>query len=143
MKPYPEGARHMTVMAAMFAIFAAYAAEWAADRLPARFHASVVAAMIATIAIVPAVKSYRLVQSAHDDTQIVAHRIIASLTGPSVWAMPSTSGPPFELNQPIETIVQTPGFVVLNERFAEQHIGPCRCRVRITSCAAGPWPMRR
>jgi 4-amino-4-deoxy-L-arabinose transferase-like glycosyltransferase len=122
MKPYPEGARHMTVMAAMFAVFAAYAAEWAADRLPSRFHAPAVAAMIAAIAVVPAVTSYRLVQSAPDDTQIVARSIVASLAGPAVWAMPSTSGPPFELNQSIETIEQSPGFIVLNERFAEQHI---------------------
>ena len=34
MKPYPEGARHMTAMAAMFAIFAAYAAEWAPIGFP-------------------------------------------------------------------------------------------------------------
>jgi len=49
MKPYPEGARHMTVMAAVFAVFSAYAAEWLAERLPERSRAFALVAMIAAM----------------------------------------------------------------------------------------------
>jgi hypothetical protein len=122
MKPYPEGARHMTVMAAVFAIFAAYAAEWIVERLPARSQALALVALIAAIAIAPAMLSWRLVQSAPDDTQLVVRRITASLPSPTVWAKPATTEPSREVARPIEEIEQWPGFIVLNELFAEQYL---------------------
>ena len=122
MKPYPEGARHMTVMAAVFAVFAAYAAEWVGTRLPERSRAFALVAMIAAIAIVPAFFSYRLVMSAPDDTQLVIRRIGATLPEPVVWAKPATTEPSRELARPIEEIEQWPGFIVLNELFAEQYL---------------------
>ena len=122
MKPYPEGARHMTVMAAVFAVFSAYAAEWLAERLPERSRAFALVAMIAAIAIVPAFFSYRLVMSAPDDTQLVVRRIGATLPEPVVWAKPATTEPSRELARPIEEIEQWPGFIVLNELFAEQYL---------------------
>ena len=122
MKPYPEGARHMTVMAAVFAVFAAYAAEWLGTRLPERSRAFALVAMIAAIAIVPAFFSYRLVMSAPDDTQLVVRRIGATLPEPVVWAKPATTEPSRELARPIEEIEQWPGFIVLNELFAEQYL---------------------
>ena len=122
MKPYPEGARHMTVMAAVFAVFAAYAAEWLVERLPARSRSFALIAMIAAIAIVPAFFSYRLVQSAPDDTQLVVRRIGATLAEPVIWAKPATTEPSRELARPIDDIEQWPGFIVLNELFAEQYL---------------------
>ena len=106
MKPYPEGARHMTVMAAVFAVFSAYAAEWLAERLPERSRAFALVAMIAAIAIVPAFFAYRLVMSAPDDTQLVVRRIGATLPEPVVWAKPATTEPSRELARPIEEIEQ-------------------------------------
>jgi 4-amino-4-deoxy-L-arabinose transferase-like glycosyltransferase len=100
MKPYPEGARHMTVMAAVFAILAAFAAEWVAQRLPARSQAFALVAMIAAIAILPAFFSYRLVRSAPDDTQLVVRRIGATLRSPVIWAKPATTEPSRELARP-------------------------------------------
>lgn len=122
MKPFPEGARHVTVMAAVFAIFAAFAAEWVANRLQPRFRAVTVAAMIAAIAVIPAITSYRLVQSAANDTQVVTKRIAESLSQPAIWARPATTEPSLELSRPVETIEQRPGFVVINELFAEQYL---------------------
>jgi len=55
-------------MSGVFAVFAAYAAVWLADRVAPRAQGAVVAAIIAAIAIVPALTSYRLVSSAADDT---------------------------------------------------------------------------
>lgn len=122
MKPFPEGARHMTVMAAVFAVFAAYTAELIATRLPRRFQAAAIAAMIGAVAIVPAAFSYQLVSSAPNDTQLVVQRIIASLKGPTVWARPATSEPSRDLLRPIEEIERAPGFIVINELFAEQYL---------------------
>ena len=79
-------------------------------------------AMIAAIAIVPAFVSYRLVQSAPDDTQLVVRRIGATLPEPVIWAKPATTEPSRELARPIEEIEQWPGFIVLNELFAEQYL---------------------
>lgn len=122
MKPFPEGARHMIVMAAVFAVFAVFAAEWIATRLTPRFRAAAVAVMIAGIAVVPAMVSYRLVHSAPDDTQLVVRRIIAALPEPTLWARPATAEPSLELSRPIEAIAQLPGFMVINELFAEQYL---------------------
>jgi hypothetical protein len=122
MKPFPEGARHMTVMAAVFAIFAAFAIEQAAVRLPARFQALAVAATVAAIAFIPALASYRLVRSAPSDTQLVTRRIMASLAAAAVWARPATAEPSMELSRPLKTIEQAPGFIVVNELFAEQYL---------------------
>ncbi|MGB6968324.1 MAG: glycosyltransferase family 39 protein [Methyloceanibacter sp.] len=122
MKPFPEGARHMTVMAAVFAIFAAFAAEWIASRFQPRFRAFAAAAVIAAIAVLPALVSYRLVSSAPGDTQLVVRRIVATLPGETLWARPVTFEPSLELSRPIETIEQLPGFTVINELFAAQYI---------------------
>jgi hypothetical protein len=122
MKPYPEGARHMTVMAAVFAVLAAFAAEWVAERLPARSQAFALVAMIAAIAILPASFSYRLVRSAPDDTQLVVRRIGATLPEPVIWAKPATTEPSRELARPIESLESAPGFIVLNELFAGQYL---------------------
>ena len=103
MKPFPEGARHMTVMAAVFAVFAAYAAEWVADRFPRHLHAIVVTTMIGALAIIPGEYSFRLVHSAPDDTQLVVKRIIASFSGQTVWARLATAEPSVEIAEPIES----------------------------------------
>ena len=118
MKPYPEGARHMTVMAAVFAVFAAYAAEWLVERLPARSRSFALIAMIAAIAIVPAFFSYHLVQSAPDDTQLVVRRIGATLAEPVISGR-SQPRPSRRASSRVRSeIEQWPGFIVLNELFA-------------------------
>jgi Dolichyl-phosphate-mannose-protein mannosyltransferase len=122
MKPYPEGARHMTVMAAVFAIFAAYAAEWLAGRLPSRSRQLALAALIAVIAVVPAAFSYRLVASASDDTQLVARRIAESLPTPVIWAKPTTAEPSRELARAAAALEASPGFIILNDLFADQYL---------------------
>jgi hypothetical protein len=78
--------------------------------------------MIAALAILPAFFSYRLVMSAPDDTQLVVRRIEAILPEPVIWAKPATTEPSRELARPIEEIEQLPGFIVLNELFAEQYL---------------------
>ncbi len=39
-----------------------------------------------------------------------------------IWAKPATTEPSRELARPIEAIEQWPGFIVLNELFAEQYL---------------------
>jgi hypothetical protein len=78
--------------------------------------------MVAAIAIVPASFSYRLVQSAPDDTQIVVKRIAASLAEPTVWAAPATARPARELAKSAEVIENWPGYIVVSEPFAELYL---------------------
>src|SRR5262249_34101638 len=122
MKPYPGGARHMTVMAAVFAIFAAFTAEWVANCLPRRSQQSALTAIIAAIALPPALFSYRLVQSAPNDTQLVARRVAAILPPPVAWAMPATVEPSRELPHAVAAVEQSRGVVVLNELIAEEYV---------------------
>lgn len=120
MKPYPEGARHMTVMAGVFAVFAAYAAEWLAAKAAPDARTAIVTAIVAAIAIVPARASYRIADSAFDDTQIAVKAIVAGLPQPSVWAKPTTSNPSREVTS--ASLLETPGFLVVNDLFAEQYL---------------------
>ena len=115
MKPFPEGARHMTVMAAVFGVFAGYAAGWLAERFPRRLHSFAGATMISMLAIIPAERSIRLVQSAPNDTWLAVHRIVASLSGPTVWAYPTTSQPSVDLPESTEELQRWPGFIVISE----------------------------
>ena len=122
MKPYPEGARHMVVMAAAFAVLAAFAAERLTGWLPRDAAAAMATAAILAIAAHPALVSYRLVQSAPDDTQLVTRRIAASLPGPTLWARPTTVEPSLELSGPLDEVLSQPGFLVVNELFADQYV---------------------
>ena len=118
MKPFPEGARHMTVMPAVFAVFAVFAVEYVANWLPAPFRAVVTATTIGGIAVIPAAASYELTQSATNDTGLVVERLADSLDGPIVW-VGFPSQPWFDLSQPIE---ESARFLVMNELWAKQSV---------------------
>jgi hypothetical protein len=124
MKPYPEGARHMTVMAGVFAVFAAYVAEWTSTRFSSArgVRSGLAASMIFLVSLVPAYASYRLVRSASDDTQLVVKRILTTLDGPSVWAWPATSEPLRELSEGWQTLLREPGFIVVHEPSAKRYV---------------------
>ena len=142
MKPYPEGARHMTVMAAVFAIFAAYAAQWVTDRLPSRPQPFALAAMIAAIAVMPAAFSYRLVRSAPDDTQLVLRRIAASLSEPVIWARPPRPSRRASLPAPRSLSSKRRASLSSTTCSPSSTLRLCRSLVRRRSCASAARPMR-
>jgi hypothetical protein len=125
MKPFPEGARHMTVMSAVFAILAAYAIQYFASGATRLWRPIATAAMSLILAAAPAWATLDLARSTPNDTLIVVERIVAALDGSTAWVRPlELQGYKLRLDmsQPIDSIERTAQFLVINELFAEQYI---------------------
>jgi hypothetical protein len=124
MKPFPEGARHMVVMSAVFAIMAMYAIERLADATMPHRRAFAAAATFA-LAAGPAWASFELARSAANDTHLVVERVVAALGEPTAWARTIALRRQtlwLDLSQPIEIIENAAQFAVINELFAREYV---------------------
>jgi hypothetical protein len=122
MKPHPEGARHLVVMAAVFAILSAFALDRIAEKLAPGWRPAAAAAMILSLAAYPAHASFALVRSAPNDTDLVLARAIAAMAGEPVRRAQHTrlmaKIPRLALAQPLNEVLATDGFLATNEIFA-------------------------
>jgi Dolichyl-phosphate-mannose-protein mannosyltransferase len=124
MKPFPEGARHMVVMSAVFAIMAMYAIERLADATMPHRRPFAAAATFA-LAAGPAWASFELARSAANDTHLVVERVVAALGEPTAWARTIALRRQtlwLDLSQPIEIIENAAQFAVINELFAREYV---------------------
>jgi hypothetical protein len=130
-KPFPEGARHMTVVAAVFAVFSAFAAEFLGRRLLPVLPSLATMALIVGVSVVPAMRSFELTRSAPNDTQLVAERLVKSLRGSTAWSagLGSTAWSAVRDDrlwvhdsQPLEVIEKSVDFLVINELRAQTYI---------------------
>jgi 4-amino-4-deoxy-L-arabinose transferase-like glycosyltransferase len=118
-KPFPEGARYMTVMPAVFAVFAAFAAERFAAWLSAPYQTIVASGLIAGMAVIPAATSFELTRSAPHDTGLVVQRIAANLDGPIAWEeFPDRARVVFSS----QLTAESAQFVVINELWAKRSV---------------------
>jgi 4-amino-4-deoxy-L-arabinose transferase-like glycosyltransferase len=125
-KPFPDGARHMTVMAAVFATLAAVAAHFVASSLQPRLMSVAAAAIIGGISIAPATRSFELVQSALSDTRIVVERLIRGFEGSVAWCQHGFENRAYNSLDvellPLKVIEASADFLVVNELTAEIYL---------------------
>jgi hypothetical protein len=125
-KPFPEGARHMTVMAAVFAVFAVVGARFIGCWLSPSRSLLMTAAMVGGLAVAPAMRSFELVRSAPSDTRLVVERLVQDFEGPIAWFREDFEDRGYGLrlgnSQPLKVIEEGANFLVVNELLAQRYI---------------------
>jgi len=126
LKPFPEGVRHMTVMAAVFAVFALVAARFVVSWLSPPLSLLVTAALIGGISVAPAIRSFELVRSAPNDTRLIAEHLVQGLGGSVAWFVEDFEDTGYGVRlsdaRPLKVIEESADFLVVNELLAERYI---------------------
>jgi hypothetical protein len=126
-KPTP-GARQMTVMAAVFAVFAVVAARFIGCQcLPRSLSLPATAVIVAGLSVVPAMRSFELVRSAPNETRLVAERLVQDLGRSTAWSEDGFTDRGYSLLldvrfESLKEMEQIADFLAVNELLAELYV---------------------
>jgi hypothetical protein len=121
MKPFMAIARHMTVMAGLFAVLAVHLVDRLYESAPRRWQAAVATCIVAIVAVPAAVSTIAIARSTPNDTRSVVERVRAALDGRDAVDWYATF-PGYKSYPPLTAIEDATEYVVVVQETADRFV---------------------